>query len=468
MDGQAAELDEARDAPDPTTRPAAPPRVRTRTDVLWCLALAVAAALISVLGVTNGTRLSAVDEHTHLDYAWKVAHGELPYDGVALSPFTLEEWSCRGQDPIDDVLPACAAAMAGDVEPMDYPARGENYNAWHPPLYYAVAGGFGLLAEAVGMSFTTGARLSGALWLAAAVVAMYGVLRRWRVAPPLAAAGAGTLLAVPSVVHASFTVNNDAPAALIGVGALWILTRVFREQRVGWFAWVLPTVIVALAAATKLMSSVAVLTAVGVVALSALPALRHGRVGEAVRRLLVAVVPVLAVAAVALGWSAFQGERGAADWVNPIGGVNTDVVHGSPLDEWGPTYASAFGLVEDFYVQPELMSALIWVVVSVLVVLLAAAPLLNLVVFPAGRAERALGWAALVGAVAVPLLVQGQEFLRGGGYFPAVSTRYAVTLVPLTVAALVVVAQERRYRALPYLVAVAGYVVMVLSFVGVV
>lgn len=460
---QTAALDE----PQEVGADAAPRRVRPRTNVLWCLALAVAALLVSFLGVANGPQLSALDEHTHLDYAWKVSRGELPYDGATLSPFTLEEWSCRGQDPISDILPACPEAAAGDVVPGDYPARGENYNAWHPPLYYAAAAGAGLVAEAVGENFTTGARLSGGLWLAAAVVAMYGVLRRWRVRPVLAAAGAALLMAIPSIVHASSTVTNDAPAALIGVGGLWILTRVFREGRTGWFAWVLPTVLALLAAGTKLMSTVAILTAVGVVALSALPYLRERDWSEAARRVLVAVVPVIVVGGSALVWSGIQGPRALEGWTSPIEGVNTAQVVGAPFDEWAPTLTSSFGLVTDFYVQPQLMSALIWVAVGVLTLLLAAAPFLAIVAFRPGRPERVLGWAALVGAVAVPLLVQGQELVRGGGYFPTVSTRYAVTLVPITLAALVVVAQEKRYHVLVAVLAAALYLGMVLSFLGV-
>jgi len=467
VEGQTAEVDEARDEHAATHRRHAAREVPLRTDVLWSLLLAVAAGLLSLLGVANGTQISALDEHTHLDYAWKISQGELPYTGVPLSEFTLEEWSCRGQESIADALPACDAAEAGAVGPDDFPARGENYNAWHPPLYYATAAAAGTVAEAAGQSFTTGARLSGGLWLAAAVVAMYALLRHWRLAPLLAASGAALIMAVPSIVHASSTVTNDAPAALLGVGALWVLTRVFRDGRTGWFAWVLPTLVALLAAGTKLMSSVAILTAVGVVALSALPHLRDRHWGEAVRRLLVAAVPVLAVGASALGWAAFQGGRALEGWENPIGGVNTAPVSGLPFDEWAPTLASAFGLVDDFYVQPELMSALIWLSVGALTILFTAAPFMALVVFRPGRPERVVGWAALIGAVAVPLLVQGQEFLRGGGYFRGVSARYAVTLVPMTLAALVLVAHERRYHVLAAVVALVGYLCMLLSFAGI-
>lgn len=448
----------------PTSEPRTHDRSRRRVDALWVLVLVLAALSVSAAGVLNGTRLSALDEHTHLDYAWKISRGQLPYEGVELSPYTLEQWSCRGQDPIDPVLPACEDAEAGRVEPADYPARGENYNYWHPPLYYATTAAAGSVGGLVGLEFSTAARLSGGLWLAAAVAGMYLLLRRWGITPWVAAAGAGALLSVPVVAHASATVTNDAPAALVGVGALWILTRVFHDGRLGWLA---PTLVAALAAGTKLMSAVAVLTAVGVVALSAVPAGLQRRWREAGRRAMIAVGPVLAVAAWAFLWPAYQAGRAVPGWTSPIGGVNTAAVVGAPLDEWAPTLMAVFGLTQDFYVQPEVMSLAITALVGALRVLLTAAPFMAVVAFEAHRPERVLGWAALLGALAVPLLVQGQEFLRGGGYFPTVSTRYGITLVPVTLAALAVVAHARRFGPLMAVLALGGYLVLLLSFTGV-
>lgn len=456
---------QAQTAQAPAVRPRR--RLPAPADLLWSLALAVLAVALSSLAVLNGPAMSGLDEHTHLDYAWSLSRGEIPHDGSELSAEVMQEWSCRGQAGIEDALPSCEQATEGTVEADDYPARGENYNSWHPPLYYAITAVLAGAMESLplGLTFTTAARLTGAAWLAAAVVAMFAVLRSWRLPGWLAAAGAATLLSVPSLVHASSTVSNDAPAALVGVGALWILTRVFRGQRLGW---VLPTVLAVLAAATKLMSTVAILTAVGVVALSAIPALRERRTGDALRRVAVAVGPVVGIAAVALGWSAFQGGRAEPGWTSPISGVNTAEVVGAPFDEWAPTLLSSFGLVGDYYLQPALASIAIGAAVATLRVLLTAAPFTAIAVFERGRPERVLGWASLIGAVAVPLLVQGQELVRGdGGYFRDVTSRYAVTLVPMTVAALVLVAHERRFRAAAVAVPVLGYLAMLLSFVGV-
>ncbi|WP_454778328.1 hypothetical protein [Georgenia muralis] len=420
---------------------------------------------LTVAGVVNGPTISGVDEHTHLDYAWKIAQGELPYAGSELSDYVLDEWACRGQDNLEDALPSCADATNDVVGPEAYPGRGENYNFWHPPGYYAVTA---VLATAIenlplGVTFTTGARLTGALWLATAVVAMYLVLRQWHVRRWMSASGAAVVMGVPSIAHASSTVNNDAPAALIGVAALWILTRAFLHHRTGW---VLPTTVAVLAASVKLMSTVAILVAVGVVALTAVPALRERRFADAARRLAVAVGPVVGVALVAGGWSALQAGRGEPGWVNPISGVNTAEITGLPFDEWAPTLTSAFGLVRDFYLQPALNSLVLGAVVALLALLLTASPFVNVAFYDRGRPERMLGWAALLGALAVPILVQGQELFRGGEYFPRVSSRYAVTLLPMTVAAILLVAQSRRFQIATAVVAAGTYLVVLLGFTG--
>ncbi|UNX55753.1 hypothetical protein MF406_05825 [Georgenia sp. TF02-10] len=437
------------------------PRAGRRWEVLWCLLLAVLGLTVTSLAVENGPSLSVLDEQTHLDYVWKIHQGELPHAGSDLSPFVRQEWSCRGQAGFD--LPPCAEAAGTD--PAAYPGGGENYNFWHPPGYYAVTAALtGAVTTLLpDRSFTGTARMTGGLWLVAALVAMYAVLRIWRLPRWLSAASAATMLAVPSLLHASSIVTNDAPAALIGVAAAWLLTRVFRQQRLGW---AVPTVVAVLAASTKLMSTVSVLTAVGLVGLSAVGALRRREWGEAGRRLAVAVGPVLGVAAVAAGWSAFQAGRAVPGWRSPIAGLSTEEPDGLPFDEWAPTLTEVFGLVGDDWVQPALSSLALVGWVGVLGVLFTAAPFVGLTAFDRGRAERVFGWAALIGVIAVPLLVQGRELLKDG-FFPHVTSRYGLTLVPVTIACLALVAREQKLRVAAVAVPVVGYLLVTLSFAGV-
>ncbi|QDC25595.1 hypothetical protein FE374_14155 [Georgenia yuyongxinii] len=426
---------------------------------MWCLVLVLLSVGVSALGTLNGPSLSALDEHTHLDYAWKISHGQVPRAGDTLSPEIREEWACRSQDNLAQLLPACGSSSSA----ADFPFDAENYNTWHPPVYYAVTG---VLARAitalpVDLTFTTAARLLGGAWLAAGLVALFGVLRMWRLPHWLAAAAAALVAGIPGVAHAASTVTNDAPAVLIGAGAAWVLTRVVRDGRTGW---ALPALVALLAASTKLMNAVAILTVAGVLLLWAVGLWRAGHRPKAYRLLLITGAVVAAVGLVAFGWGALQGARTPAGWTNPIGGTNTAPVHGLPLDEWAPTLMSAFGLVQNYYLQPAVTSTLVVAVVGLLAVLFTAAPLLGLVGFAKGTPERMAGWATLAGTLAVPLLVQVQEFLRGGEYFGIVSSRYAVTLIPLTVITLALVAHRQQWRVASVVVPVVSVGAVVLSF----
>ncbi|TRW43590.1 hypothetical protein FJ693_17020 [Georgenia yuyongxinii] len=426
---------------------------------MWCLVLVLLGVGVSALGTLNAPSLSALDEHTHLDYAWKISHGQVPRAGDTLSPEIREEWACRSQDNLAQLLPACGSSSSA----ADFPFDAENYNTWHPPVYYAVTG---VLARAVtalpvDLTFTTAARLLGGAWLAAGLVALFAVLRMWRLPHWLAAAAAALVAGIPGVAHAASTVTNDAPAVLIGAGAAWVLTRVVRDGRTGW---ALPALVALLAASTKLMNAVAILTVAGVLLLWAVGLWRAGQRPKAYRLLLITGAVVAAVGLVAFGWGALQGARTPAGWTNPIGGTNTAPVHGLPLDEWAPTLMSAFGLVQNYYLQPAVTSTIVVAVVGLLAVLFTAAPLLGLVGFAKGSPERMVGWATLAGTLAVPLLVQVQEFLRGGEYFGIVSSRYAVTLIPLTVITLALVAHRQQWRVVSVVVPAVSVGAVVLSF----
>jgi hypothetical protein len=432
-----------------------------RADYLWACALVALAFSITLLGVLRATSFSLYDEATHVDYAWQIASGDLPYAGSQLAPEVLQEWSCRGLNGFEDEIPPCGESH----DASEYPLRGENYNFGHPPTYYALTAGAAALGEAlpVGVTFMTAARLTGAIWLAAALVGLYGVLRLWRVPRVLSAGSAALLAAVPSVAHASSIVTNDAPGALTGVLALWVLTRVAVQEKIGWL---LPTVLAALVASTKVMNAVAMLAVAAVVLGLAVSAFRAGDRIRARAMTFIAVGIGGATAAVHLGWRAFQGGRGNPDWLSPVTGVNTRPTEGTPVDEWLPTLFEGFGIAQTFWLQASLSSFAVFASARLLALIMTTAPFVNVASFPAGDRRRLVGWAALVGCAVVPLIVQVQTYANGEDYFPLISGRYGISLLPLTIGALAFVAHARRWRVAPALVVGACLVALLASFTG--
>ncbi|MGO1509097.1 MAG: hypothetical protein ACTHW4_00855 [Actinomycetales bacterium] len=421
-------------APDAVAaRPASTPSrwARLRPELPWAGGLALLTVLMTMTAILVGTSLSALDEQTHLDYAWQVAHGELPADGDQLSPYVLEQWSCRGQTNLPD-LPACEGARGGDPVATDYPALGQNYNAFHPPVYYLTPAVTGLAAQAVGLDFTTGARLANAAWLTVGMVAVYAAMRTWRLPRPWAFSAGAALLAFKPVIISGWQVTNDAPAMLVGAGALWVLGRWALHGRIGW-VW--PTAIALLAASTKVMSSVAILAVVGTIALLAVADVRRRDWRTLGRRAATVLAPVAVVAACLTAWDRFQAGRGSSSWDNPLYGISTRPVEGSPWDEVMPTLLDAFGLIKNSQLPGELGGWQIDVVTAVWWVLLTAAPFMVLVAYGAGRSERLLGLTAIAGTIGAGIIVQTQEILSNDHAFRLISGRYAITLLPITVAA---------------------------------
>lgn len=430
-------------------------------DRVVALLVAVLPVVLVLLAVARVPQLSVYDEPTHLDYAWKVSQGELPATGDSLGPQALVAWSCRGQMPpvVPDVLPAC-----GVVAPAEFPARGLQYNAFHPPVYYWITGTVARVADDVlPVGFVVAARAQGAAYLGTAVSLSYLVLRRWGLQRRTCVGTALAFGLYPGFLQLAGTVTNDAVAPLAGVAALVVLTRVFREERVGW---VLPSVLTLLVASTKVVHAVGLLAVAVVVGLSALGLARREGWRAALPRARVAVGVAAAVAVVHLGWGAFQSGRADPDFVNPIARVNGTPVRGLPFSEWAPSLVSGFDLTAALIPPPELASRFVLAYVSVLTLVVASAWLLVLAVFDRGEPQRRLGAAVLVGGLLYPLLVQVQA-LGAQVYFPNVSSRYGSSLVLLALTCLAVVLERRRLLVPAALVLAYGVVVVVGAWTGV-
>lgn len=413
------------------------------------LVLAVIAVALPLLSIVNAPRISMNDESTHIDYVWRLSHFELPTLGQDLSAATLERWSCRGQANVPQ-LPGCGSETPAD----GYPAHGQQYNAFHPPLYYGVTAlGARTIVAVTGVDFVTAARSTGVLWLFAAMFGMYLTLRYWRVPWEYALVSAAALPTIPPILHASSTVTNDAPAALAGVAALFVLGRVVVHRQ---FGWILPALVAAGVTLTKTINAIPILAVGAVVVFIA--AVQYRREGPRPARPLVAVGAslILTPLVVHLTWFGSQLSRQPSDWVSPVTGQNTTPVDGLPFDEWVPTLFGGLQMGRNYYLDPSVRSPYLAAWASVATLLLAAACFVGLAIFRRYSVRWFLVITTLVAAAAYPLLVQAQSYMGDRSYFRLVTSRYGIAVIPLGIALLGVIAARQQLRRTAVALLVVG------------
>jgi len=421
--------------------------------ILGLVYLALATAIVVPVIFGGGQAMSRIDEPTHADFAYQVAHGHIPAKGDVIAPEIRSIWACMGQERYS--LPPCGA----DPYPWRFPYRADQYNFSHPPLYYAMVGLPARAVDAVTpLNFVDAARLSGIAWLAAGMFMLYVALRRWRVDPAVAMVAPLLLVSFPRVLHASTTVNPDATAPIAGALALWLAARIFLEDD---HHWLLPVVLTGLVGMTKFITTIP-FVALAILAIAR--ALRdHGLRGL---RRAHWVLPFAVAASILLpyvAWALFQTSRGDPSWENPLVGINTRDVLGLPGSEWIETLFIGFNLASDYYVQPPLDIALLVAWTTLLNVLVIGAMMATVVAFVKEPARRSLGWLLGVGAVLYPLAVQIQAYMNTSvpQYFPNPTGRYGLALIPGAIACLVMAAIKAGYRRTVYLLTLAGLVVVV-------
>src|SRR5699024_11080159 len=81
--GQAPEADAEEPRATPASGdPAAPSRwARLRPELPWAAGVGLLSLLMSLTAIMVGTTISALDEQTHLDYAWQISRGNVPAAG---------------------------------------------------------------------------------------------------------------------------------------------------------------------------------------------------------------------------------------------------------------------------------------------------------------------------------------------------------------------------------------------------
>lgn len=197
---------------------------RGRRAPRWLLPtiLVILTLVLGTLQVAGGGG-SPYDEHTHFDYAYKVAHGELPPKFDTLGQEALRTWAC-------DPFPAWQGMACGAQvqDPARAPFGGESYVTEYMPTYYVpTAIATRVVHSASGASWLTAARIANLMWFVAFALLMFGCIRMLG-SSGLAALGASLLaISLPLVVLQMTHVTNDAGAlvAVIAPVFTWLATR---------------------------------------------------------------------------------------------------------------------------------------------------------------------------------------------------------------------------------------------------
>jgi hypothetical protein len=421
--------------------------------------LAVAASLV-VLVVARAPQLSIVDEAAHADYAYQVSHGHVPAKGAIVDAEIRYEWYCH------DLGAAVSSANCAAGFTDDFQADAQDYTFGDPPLYYVVTGYLGRAMSPLvpgSHDFITAGRIIGALWLFAGMLVLYLALRAFRVEQRYACLGAILLPLCPGVLAAASSLSSDAPSALCGAAALYVLARVIVRRQCGW---VLPFAVTALSTGTKILNGVPMLVVGAIVAVLAAAAWRRGDRSEALRGGATALAIAVAFCGVYGGWTLYQSGRGQAGWVNP------NLADGLPLtgSAAGDLLSNMFGtfqhLTTSYWLADNVNGESVVIWATLLCVVLGAAPF----VLMATTRVRSWGWqlglGTAVGVSTIAVVVETQVFATSGRYFAIVTGRYALSFLPWVIACLAVVASRRRLSRSGVAFTGLGLTVMLLATTG--
>lgn len=400
-----------------------------RRDAWIAIALIALTLLIALVTVYRAPEYSRYDEYTHADYAWKISHGHIPAAGDQVDTPLLIDWSCRGDRK--SIPPACDSPEAHD--PFNFAYDAYNYNYFHPPLYYGIAGAIATpVSELTGIAFVTVARLVSATLIALGVGALYLAIRSWRLSETVAMTAAGMVIATPMVGHIAAIVNPDAVTILVGAGVVWLLGRIYLDNRVPILGAAL---LMLLAAGSKVIIAIPVVAMcvyVGIDGLRRWIKKTDTRRGQ--QMVAMAAVCAVILIGVYVGWAKFQAGRGDPNWMNPMDGLSTAEFNGSwpPLVWVSTSLVQMFGIGRGYWTHEQINTWGTQFAGQVLALVTTVTPVLALAVLSKASKLRIANWVLLMGFVLVPLVVQIQALLDQGKYFPSVTTRYALALLPVS------------------------------------
>jgi hypothetical protein len=401
--------------------------------VIALVVCVVAPAVLVGAQIDANPKFSPIDEAAHYDYLNRVAEGEIPRQGERLTTGTLREIACKGNAFNLSKLPPCSART---LRPDDFPGRGYQYEAQHPPTYHVITVPIRWgIQHVLGVSDRLDAtRAAGIVWLAAGLLLAWAAGRIMGLSPITLGAVLLLLATAPSVIFFYGTVSTDVTAVTAG-GAVALAGAIAYRRAAG--APVLLLVVGVFAAACKVTNMFAVVIVSAAFVAAAIVAradgeawrdtfrrwMRDGGVllaGGVVTSVLWAIIH-RSIALISLrDEPAYGGLRGGSQALGPVLEVATTFLR--PItDEVGVELASGATLGQDAQ-RP---------IAAMIAFLLIAGGLAGL--FTSQRR-----WYHVVGLISVPALYVGGVVLglgfmlafdtdAGGG----VSGRYAMSAAPL-------------------------------------
>lgn len=175
---------------------------------------------------------SPLDEWVFIDYTSKVFNEGFVRRGENVGQYTADLMACYG------VIPGGKFGACGTGEEIysKLPYGGRNGAADYAPSYFWVTAIIGGGIHALtGIDQLTAWRMTGAFWLAAAMLVMYLLFRRWKL-PDGASVALGLLvIGSPFVLWANTFVSTDAPSIFLGALLLFLATRIRDAEISPWW-----------------------------------------------------------------------------------------------------------------------------------------------------------------------------------------------------------------------------------------
>lgn len=443
--------------------------LKLRMSHLHCSQIVVGFLVLVLIPVTyyglaqykfNGS-YSVYDEVSHMSYAWSASHGNLPARGDNLEKVILDNWPCSGQDRLTE-------KTCSNGSPLASFTVSQQYNYFHPPVYYFITGWLARIIVAIGgaQSFTTAARAVSIVWMVAGIIALYFSLRSWRIERLYCYATCALVPFIPVFLNPGTAVTNDAAGLLTGAAAIWVMSKILLQQR----RFIIPAVLIAFISGYLKGTFVFQFLAIAVVLV--LLGLWKTKEHERARAW------ELMASGVAIGFSSLislysftfiQSHRGNQSAVSIVQGLNTDPVQGSPIGELLRSLMNWVSLATDDTLRQGMDTApgySAWVALLSIVIIGSV----GFLFFQQNKSEahNLLVYISAFALLVYPTIVNLREYLSSGQVFPNVGERYGISVLPLILCCWAVAAHNKNDKQSKALVVTVPLVGCIVSFTSLV